>query len=231
MVIYQPLKGYCYNSDSIFFYDFVSGFPLKGEVLDVGSGSGILALLVARDFKKAKVSAIELQKLFYNYAKINTQANRLEIELFLGDFLEFEFRKRFDFIISNPPFYHKNVLRSVNEHLDKARYSGYLPLEKFLTKANSLLKPRGGIFFCYDAKQIGEIVTLLNLKRFNLEALKFVHPRREKEASLVMVYARKSSKSLTKTLPPLIVFEGKEYAPWTQEIFKRVGVHSIKCQL
>ncbi|NPA04256.1 MAG: methyltransferase [Epsilonproteobacteria bacterium] len=231
MVIYQPLKGYCYNSDTIFFYDFLKEFPLKGDILDVGTGSGILALLVARDFKKVKVSAIELQDHFFNYAKINAKANNLKIEVLKGDFLTFQFGKKFDFLISNPPFYHKNVLRSQDATLDKARYSGFLPLEEFIKKANTLLKPRGGLFFCYDAKQIMDIIAILKEKKFNLEALKFVHPNRFKEASLVMVFAKKSSKSLCKTLPPLTVFEGEKYALTTEEIFKKVGVHSIKCQL
>ena len=49
MLLYQPESGYCYNSDSMFLYDFVSSFKPKGEVLDVGAGCGIVGLLVARD--------------------------------------------------------------------------------------------------------------------------------------------------------------------------------------
>ena len=232
MVIYQPKRGYCYNSDTIFLYDFISRFPLKGEVLDVGTGSGILALLVARDFERAKVSAIEIQEHFVQFAKINSVVNKKNITIYFGDFLYMEFEKRFDFLIANPPFYHHNVLRSKNEMVDTARHCSHLPFSKFLQKANRILKPRGGILFCYDAKQIQDIIYQLKWYKFTIEKMRFVHPYRNRAASLVMVYAKKSSKSLAQIMEPLIVFkENGEYQESVKKIFERVGVHSIKCEM
>ncbi|BCD68088.1 tRNA1(Val) (adenine(37)-N6)-methyltransferase [Nitratiruptor sp. YY09-18] len=230
MIIYQPQEGYCYNSDTIFLYNFILQFRLFGDVLDVGTGSGILALLIKRDFH-ANVYAIEKQEKFVEYAKINTKANKLPIHLYLGDFLHMNFSHKFDFIISNPPFYHKDVIRSKNKMIDTARYSGHMPLEKFLQKANTILKPKGSLIFCYDAKQIQDIITKLTYYKFNLEVMQLVHPHKDKDATLVMIKAKKSSKSLTKILAPLIVFENGEYRPSTHAIFKRVGVHSIKCKV
>jgi tRNA1(Val) A37 N6-methylase TrmN6 len=228
MVIYQPPSGYCYNSDTIFLYDFIKRFPIKGEVLDVGTGSGILALLIKRDFK-ANVSAVELQEEFVKYAKINAKANKLDIRIYFGNFLHLVFDKRFDFIVSNPPFYHKDVIRAKEKMVDIARYSGYLPMEDFFKKVSTLLKPRGGFIFCYDAKQIQNVLSTLADHKLTVEALRLVHPKKEKEATLAMFYARKSSKSLCRIVEPLVVFEGAEYAKHTQQIFKEVGVHSIKC--
>ena len=231
LIIYQPQKGYCYNSDTIFLYHFIRSFDIKGEVLDVGTGSGILALLVARDFPQASVSAIEPQERFVEYARINAKANKKDITIYLGDFVHMVFGKKFDFIVSNPPFYHKNVLRSKDKMIDKARYSGFLPLDEFFKKASSILSPKGMLIFCYDAKQIMDIISKLTLYKFNLERMKFVHPNDQKAATLVLVAAKKSSKSLCKIEPPLIVFENGRYAKHTQQIFKEVGVHSIKCQI
>lgn len=231
MIIYQPLHGYCYNSDTIFLYDFISQFPIRGEVLDVGTGSGILAILIARDFKKAKVNAIEIQENFIQYAKINAKVNKKDINIYFGDFLHFAFEKKFDFIITNPPFYHKDVLRSKNKMLDIARYSAHLPLEQFLLKANRILKPKGALIFCYDAKQIQDIIYKLTIYKFTIEKIRYIHPKKEKGATLVMIYAKKSSNSLTNTLSPLIVFENGKYRSEVENIFKKVGVHSIKCEI
>ncbi len=232
MVIYQIEDGYCYNSDTIFLYDFISSFKLFGNVLDVGTGSGILALLIARDYPECSVNAIEFQEKFVEIAKINARANKKDIKIYYGNFLNMVFEKRFDFLVSNPPFYHEGVLRSRYESLDKARYAGHLPIEKFLKKANTILKPKGALIFCYDAKQIQTVTATLQNYKFNIEAMKFVHPNRKKSANLVMIYAKKSSKTLCQVLPPLIVFadDGK-YRQETRDIFKRVGVHSIKCQI
>jgi len=231
LIIYQPPKGYCYNSDTIFLYHFLRSLPVKGEVLDVGTGSGILALLIARDFPNARVSAIEVQERFVQYARINAQANKKDITIYFGDFLHMVFGKKFDFLVSNPPFYHKNVLRSQDKMVDRARYSGFLPLDEFFKKAGSILTPRGMLVFCYDAKQIMDIITKLEHNKFNIERMKFVHPNAQKAATLVLIAARKSSKALCRIDPPLIVFENGRYREETNEIFKEVGVHSIKCPI
>ena len=60
MVLYQPTNGYCYNSDTHFLYNFIvenlkKYKNIKGELLDIGSGSGILGLLVAKNFEKIKL--------------------------------------------------------------------------------------------------------------------------------------------------------------------------------
>ncbi|WP_281950851.1 tRNA1(Val) (adenine(37)-N6)-methyltransferase [Nitrosophilus kaiyonis] len=230
MIIYQPIDGYCYNSDTIFLYDFLTNFNIKGNVLDIGSGSGILGLLVAKD-KKINLSAVEIQEFMANYTKINAKANKIEIDLKVGNFLDLEFDKKFDFLISNPPFYHENVLRSKKKELDISRFSKNLPFEEILKKANRILKPRGSFIFCYDAKQIQKIVYFLTNYKYNIEAIKFVHPKKEKEANLVMIYAKKGSKTLTKIFPPLIVFEDSKYTKEALEAFKKAGVHSIKCAI
>ena len=61
MLLYQPDEGYCYNSDSIFLYGFISRFEPKGKTLDVGAGCGIVGLLVARDFPAVTLEAVEKQ--------------------------------------------------------------------------------------------------------------------------------------------------------------------------
>ena len=230
MIIYQPLEGYCYNSDTIFLYDFITNFRLKGDVLDIGSGSGILGLMVARDFD-VNLHAVEKQELMANYTKLNAKVNNIDIDLRVGDFQRIVFEKKFDFLISNPPFYHENVLRSKKKELDISRFSMYLPFEEMLKKANTILKPRGAIIFCYDAKQTQKLVTGLSNFKFNIEAMKFIHPKKDKDASLVMIYAKKSSKSLAKIFPPLIVFEYDRYSKEAMSAFKKAGVHSIKCKI
>ena len=62
-------------------------------------------------------------------------------------------------------------------------------------------------------------------------AMQFVHPNKNKEANLVNIYAKKSSKSLCRVIPPLVVFENGKYRAKTEQIFKEVGVHSIKCKI
>ena len=234
MVLYQPTNGYCYNSDTHFLYNFIvenlkKYKNIKGEILDIGSGSGILGLLVAKDFEKIKLNQCEIQEMFQFFTKKNSETNKINSKLYEGSFSNIEFDKKFDICVSNPPFYHSDVIKSENESLKIARYNDSLPLEIFIKKTATILNSEGKFFFCYDVKQINEILLLLNKYKFNLEALQFVHPKESKDATLVLVYAKRNSKSLTKVLTPLIVFDEKnEFTSFVQDIYKKSSTHSIK---
>lgn len=237
MVLYQPTNGYCYNSDTHFLYNFVienlkKYKNIKGELLDIGSGSGILGLLVAKDFEKLNLNQCEIQKMFQFFSTKNSETNKINSKLYEGSFGNIEFDKRFDICVSNPPFYHSDVIKSDNESLKIARYNDSLPLEEFIKKTASILNSEGKFFFCYDVKQINQILLLLNKYKFNLESLQFVHPKNSKDATLILVYAKRNSKSLTKILKPLIVFdENNDFTPEVQEIYKKSSTHSIKVNI
>ena len=237
MVLYQPTNGYCYNSDTHFLYNFiVENFKkyknIKGELLDIGSGCGILGLLVAKDFEKLKLNQCEIQKMFQFFSTKNSNTNKIDSILYEGSYENIDFEKKFDICVSNPPFYHSDVIKSDNQSLKIARYNDSLPLEVFIKKTASILNSEGKFFFCYDVKQINDILLLLNKYKFNLEALQFVHPKESKDATLILVYAKRNSKSLTKVLKPLIVFdENGDFTLEVQEIYKKSSTHSIKVDI
>lgn len=237
MVLYQPINGYCYNSDTHFLYNFIcENFKkyknIRGELLDIGSGSGILGLLLRKDYINITLNQCEIQKMFQFFSLKNAQTNKIYSNLYEGSFEDVEFGKLFDYCVSNPPFYHGNVVKSENKSLKIARYNDSLPLEGFIKKAAKVLKNDGKFFFCYDSKQINEIIVLLNKYKFNLEALQFVHPKTTKDATLILVYARRNSKSLTKIFNPLIVFdENNDFTQEVQDIYKKSSTYSIKVDI
>lgn len=237
MVLYQPINGYCYNSDTHFLYNFIyenlkKYKNIKGELLDIGSGSGILGLLLAREYTNLNLNQCEIQEVFQFFSSKNAQTNKLNATLYKGSFEKVEFDKRFDICVSNPPFYHSDVIKSENESLRIARYNDSLPLEQFIKKVSTVLSSEGKFFFCYDAKQVSEILILLNKYKFNLEALQFVHPKVSKDATLILVYAKKNSKSLTKIFNPLIVFENNnDFTQEVQNIYEKSSTYSIKVNI
>jgi tRNA1(Val) A37 N6-methylase TrmN6 len=171
---------------------------INGEILDIGSGSGILGLLVARDNPKLSLNQSEIQEKFQFLSQINSKCNKIKANMYKGSFLQQEFDKKFDICVSNPPFYHSSVIKSENESLKIARYNDSMPLEEFISKTNRVLKPKGKFFFCYDVKQINEILLLLNKYKFNLESMQFVHPKKDKDATLVLVLCKKRFKIFNK---------------------------------
>lgn len=231
MLLYQPDSGYCYNSDSIFLYDFIDSFNPKGRVLDVGAGCGIVGLLVARDNEKVELEAVEKQDIFAEYATINARVNRIEYKLQKRDFLELDEELKYDYIISNPPFYHDGATKSQDEMLSVARYSINLPLDKFFKKVSKLLKPSSHFIFCYDASQFGLICAELERVKMRAVDVQFIHPKKDKIASLVMIHAKNGSKSLMKVWEPFFSFDGNDISQKAKEIYKKAKTQSIKCQI
>lgn len=230
------MDGYCYNSDTHFLYNFVvenliKFKNIKGELLDIGSGSGILGLLVAREYDKLNLNQCELQNEFQFFSTKNAQTNKINSNLYKGSYLNMEFEKKFDICVSNPPFYHSNVIKSENKNIKVARYNDSMPLEDFISKTAFILKENGKFFFCYDVKQINEILLFLSKYKLNVESIQFVHPKASKDATLILVYARKNSKSLTKIMKPLFVFDNLEFTNEVKEIYKKSSTHSIKVDL
>ena len=226
MILYQPQNGYCYNSDTMFLYDFISGFSLRGSVLEVGGGCGVLGLLLKRDFPFIDLTFIEKQEVMSGFIKKNLKENSLNAEVITDDFLEYEFGRRFDFVISNPPFY-KGTLKSENEIIKTARYEESLPMKDFFEKVNRVLSERGEFIFCYDAKRIDDIISNMP-KPLKVTDIRFMHPRITKKATLVMIRAKRHAKSMVNIHPPLIGFEGENYSKEAGEIYKKSATKSVK---
>ena len=225
MILHQPKNGYCYNSDTLFLYDFITNFPIKKNVLEVGGGCGVLGLLVARDFN-INLTIIEIQKIMAEFIKKNSQINNINLELINNNFLEYNFDKRFDFVISNPPFYNSSK-KSDNEIKSIARYDENLPMKEFFKKVNSILTEKGEFIFCYDAKRFDEIV--LNLpKPLKIIDIKFVHPKPNKEANLVMIRAKRHAKSMVKIWSPIFNFDGDDFSKEAKAVYKKANTLSIK---
>ncbi|NPA60390.1 MAG: methyltransferase [Epsilonproteobacteria bacterium] len=231
MLLYQPQSGYCYNSDSIFLYDFINSFKPKGKVLDIGAGCGVIGLLIARDNPKISLDAVEKQDIFVKYATINARVNKINYNIYQKDFLTLDENYKYDYIISNPPFYHESISVSNNEMLFNARYNVNLPLKDFFKKVSRVLKPHSHFIFCYDASQFSLICAELERVKLRVVDVRFVHPKVEKKASIVMLHVRNGSKSMMNVHKPLIAFNDKEFSDEVQNIYKKASTQSIKCQL
>ena len=222
--LYQLQNGYRYNSDTLFLYDFI-GSKLKGQILDVGCGCGILCLLVARD-NEIKLTVIDIDPLNVQISRHNASVNGIAGEFIAEDFSKFKSDIKFDFIISNPPFYHTDVTKSQNKHIANSRYSDSLSLEEFLASCNRNIKPKGVLYFCYDAKQIGDIIPLLSKFKLNLTKLKFIYSKDNQNAKLVLIEAKKSSRSMCEVVLPLVVFDKDELSVDAREIFNKANTIS-----
>ena len=230
MLFYQPEDGYCFNSDSIFLYDFAARFRPRGRVLDVGCGVGVIGLLLARDFGLS-LQMVEKQEKMARYAEINARVNGIDAQLYRGDFLDFDPGVQYDMIVSNPPFYPPEVIQSEDAHLHACRYNTHLPVAPFFRQVKRLIAPRGRFVFCYDASQTQVLLDELATVGLRAEDLRFVHPNIDRPAKLVLIHARNQSRARNRIHPPFVVFEGEAYGKEALTIFEKARTHTIKCKI
>ena len=127
------------------------------HVLDIGTGTGVLALMMAQKNQTANVTAVEIDELSAKDCQENFTnspwSHRLEI--IVKDILEYEADNHFDLIICNPPFY-SNSLSNENKRLASAKHAVHLPFDQLFQKIASLLSENGKywMIFPFQDKQL-----------------------------------------------------------------------------
>lgn len=227
MIIYQYKNGYRYNSDSLILYDFIRADKLKGLGLDIGTGSGILSILMSEN-KNIKIDALDIQEENAKLCELNFKENNINYQVILSDIKDYKVYNHYDFIISNPPFYSK--MQASNKHLNTSRHIDFMPLDIFLKSCDKLLKPHGFLYFCYDAKKIDLIFQLMQNTKLKCEKIRFIHTKIDKNANLVLIKARKLSKSDIQILPALICHEDNGLSEELNNIYQNIKVHSYDLQ-
>lgn len=228
--IYQLHDGYCYNTDSLILSHFARAF-LKPRIslLDVGAGSGILGMLCAREIlNKAtphknpniNLHLVEKDTLMAQCASLNTRQfeSKIHSQVHCVDFLDFHTDIKFDFVISNPPFYAKGALQGTNMRKNMARHQSFLPLPALLTHIKRMIKPNGSLCLCYDARELQTLFYELRICGFNVDTLRFVHSLQDRESSLVVLRAKIQSKSPLRILPPLFTHNSTTQTDNTDEL-------------
>jgi tRNA1Val (adenine37-N6)-methyltransferase len=133
--------------------------PLK--VLDVGTGTGVIALMLAQRFPKAEVSAIELDELTAIQAKNNFLESPFTDKLTLWNesFQAFKPNHKFDLIVSNPPYF-PDHLKSKDEQRNRALHADELPFRDLISKVSKLLNANGNFWVILPPRQMLEIVRI-----------------------------------------------------------------------
>lgn len=133
------------------------------NVLDIGTGTGLLSLMFAQKNPTAVIDAIEIDKDAFEQAKENIDVSpwKDRINIKHGDAKIFSFHKKYDRITSNPPFY-ENELKSPGNKKNIAHHSDDLSLNELLIVTKKLLADNGKFFFLFSYKRKQDIEEALN---------------------------------------------------------------------
>lgn len=206
--IIQNNDGFCFGIDSVILSDFAKNIKENSNVVDLGTGTGILGLLLCGKTKLRTITGIEIQedvaKMAERSIKLNELENRFKIfnvninSVFKENLLE---KNKFDVVIMNPPY--KELGSGItNENKSKliARHEITATLEDFVKTAAALLKDKGELYIVHKPERTVDIITKLRENKLEPKELKVVYSRKDTDASLILIKAVKGRKEIFKNI-------------------------------
>jgi tRNA1(Val) A37 N6-methylase TrmN6 len=206
--IIQASDSYRFSVDSILLLNFIKVKNYE-KIIDLGTGSGIIPLLLFGKRKGLSIYGVEIQKELADMAGRSVELNKLQngITIIQEDFRNLKniFKnQQFDVVVSNPPYVslgqgkiNPSSSRAIARHEIKG------DLEDIISVSNYLLKNKGRIYLIYRSAKL--IKLLIALKKYGIEpkVIKFIHPRLGENANLVLIEGIKGGKEELKTEYPV----------------------------
>lgn len=224
--IIQSKDKFCFGMDAV----LLSGFAVvkEGEkVLDLGTGTGIIPILLEAKTKGDSFKALEIQEESAEMARRSVILNNLQdkIEIVTGDIKvasQIFGGAAFDVITTNPPYMNDNHgLKNPDLPKAIARHEVLCTLEDVVRESAKLLKSGGRLYMVHRPHRLIEIINTLTNYKLEPKRIKLVHPYVDKEANMVLIEAVRGGKSMVKMEAPLIVY--KEQGVYTDEIYDIYG--------
>lgn len=222
--IIQNEKGFCFGIDSVLLSDFAKNMKNNSTVLDLGTGTGIIPILLCGKTNLKKVVGIEIQKDVANMAKRSSQLNNLQdrfevVNTNIIDLKNIYEKQSFDVIVTNPPYKKENTgITNENEAKLISRHEITANLEDFISISKDLLKDKGEFYMVHRPERLVDILSLMRKYKIEPKILKFVSPNKNKEPNLILVKGIKNANSFLKIEKNLYVYN--EDGKYTNEILK-----------
>ncbi len=220
--IIQNEKGFCFGMDSVLLSDFAKNMKNNSTVLDLGTGTGIIPVLLCGKTNLKKVVGVEIQKDVANMAKRSCQLNNLQdrfevVNTNIIDLKNIYEKQSFDVIVTNPPYKKENTgITNENEAKLISRHEITANLEDFISISKDLLKDKGEFYMVHRPERLVDILSLMRKYKIEPKILKFVSPNKNKEPNLILIKGIKNANSFLKVEKSLYVYN--EDGKYTKEI-------------
>ena len=194
----------------------------NSSIVDLGTGTGIIGILLCKKVEAAKIVGVEIQKdvaeMAMRSVKLNSLQNKMSIINEDVQCLSLA-KNSFDYVVTNPPYKKKGT--GIINQKDKqiiSRHETTVDLDGWIKVASQLLKDNGAIYMVHRPERLNEIIEILRKYRLEPKRIRMVYPKIDKDAILVLVKAVKYANSFLKVEKPLIIY--KSDGNYTDEILK-----------
>ena len=226
--IIQNKEWFCFGIDSIILTGFARQTKKGSKILDLGTGTGIISILLSAKIENSLITAIEIQKEVAEMARRSVKLNKLEncIEIINEDIKNISAKLKkasFDVVITNPPYKEKNSgITNENNVKTISRHETTASLEDFIKIASEQLKDKGTFYMINRPERISDIFEYLRKYRLEPKEIRFVQPSAEKAPNEVLVKAVKNGGKFLKVREPLIIYDNNgKYSKEILQIYEK----------
>ena len=222
--IIQNTKGFCFGIDSVLLSDFAKNIKKNSTIVDLGTGTGIISILLSKKTEAKKIYGIELQEEVCDMASRSVLLNNLQdkIEIInkniknISDTLGINVC---DVVVTNPP-YKKYGTGLLNENDSKiiSRHEKECTLEDVIKQSFKILKDKGLFFMVHRPDRLVDIIYLMRKYKIEPKEIRIVYSNIKSKAVLVLIKGIKNAGEELKVLSPLYIYN--EDGTYTDEVLK-----------
>lgn len=225
--IIQNKDGFCFGIDAVLLANFAKNMKKKDLVVDLCTGTGIIAILLAGKTNAKKIIGIEIQKECAEMAQRSVELNLIsdKVEIINEDLKNL---KRIinsgavDAVTVNPP-YMKAGSAIVNDEnkMSIARHEICCTLEDVIKESARILKTNGEFYMVHKPERLVDIFCVMRKYKIEPKRIRFVQPSIDKPANIVLIEGVKDGKEFLKFEKTLYVYENGEYTNEIYEIYEK----------
>ncbi len=223
--IIQNPKKFCFGMDAV----LLSGFARAragDQVLDLGTGTGIIPILLEAKTEAAHLVGLEIQEESADMARRSVELNHLQdkITIVQGDIKEAGTlfgAASFDVVTCNPPYMiGQHGIKNPEAPKAIARHEILCTLEDVVSRAAKVLKPGGNFYLVHRPFRLAEIMVVLQKYGLEPKRMRLVYPFADKEPNMVLLEANRGGRPRMTVERPLIIYREKGvYMPEIYEIY------------
>lgn len=224
--ILQDPDGYCFTSDAVILANFAKVKSHERGV-DLGSGSGIISILLAGKYGAKHMTAIEIQEevaaMSRRSIELNGLTDKIEVLCMPMQQAAKVLKTRFDVVVTNPPYTRAgDGERNLDHALSVSRHEVKVTLAEVVKAAADLVKYGGRFYMIHQCERLSEIFAELNRNNFEPKVLRFVQGKEGIKPTLVMIEALSYGKPGLIVRENLVLYdkEGNE-TPELKKIYSR----------
>ena len=226
----QNPEVFCFGIDAILLAHFARVSNHKQKILDIGTGTGIIPIVMHAIYQKGHYTGIDIQEQMIEMANRSVMLNEIEADVQMKTVDIKEYKEHFnsgefDIITCNPP-YMKGDCGLKNEHPSKtiARHEVACTLEDIISAASYMLKYGGKMCMIHRPHRLVDILATMRQYKIEPKVMRMIYPKQGKEPTMVLVEGVKNGRPELRVQTPLIVYnEDGTYTDEINEIYGKKG--------